>query len=147
VREKRSGRLAALMSRARRGSSAVTRGGGYGRLDWQKARDYLSPVRSRWDLAILSNLDPEIGRRPKDILAAVHAQAEADQGISPQVLSGRLRQLERDGYVRHADLSEAPLRRLYYLLPPGIRLIDDLLTIVGQAHGGRSGASVARTGR
>ena len=36
----------------------------------------------RLDLAILSNLDPAIGRRPKDVLAAVNAQAETEYTLS-----------------------------------------------------------------
>jgi DNA-binding HxlR family transcriptional regulator len=84
----------------------------------------------------LSNLDPETGGRPKDVLVAVNAQTETDHTLTPQVLSARLRYLEQDGYVRHADSSAAPLRRVYYLLPQGKRLIDDLLAIVGPAGGG-----------
>jgi DNA-binding HxlR family transcriptional regulator len=78
----------------------------------------------------LSNLDPATGRRPKDVLVAVNAQAETEYTLSPQVLSARLRRLEEGGYVRHADSSAAPLRRLYYLSPDGTSLIDDLLAIV-----------------
>jgi DNA-binding HxlR family transcriptional regulator len=151
VRERRSGGLLALVRRAGRGSaggaSARNRAGepsaGYGQLDWQKAQEQLGPVRPRWDLAILSNLDPETGRRPKDVLAAVNAQAETEHVLSPQVLSARLRCLEQDGYVRHADSSAAPLRRVYYLLPRGTRLIDGLLVIVGPAGGHRGGAAAS----
>jgi DNA-binding HxlR family transcriptional regulator len=122
----------------RRGSpSAVQSGGratGYGRLDWQKTQEQLGPVRPRWDLAILSNLDQGTGRRPKDVLAAVNAQAETEYTLSPQVLSARLRYLEEGGYVRHTDSTAAPLRRLYYLSPDGASLIDDLIAIVGPAR-------------
>ena len=123
MRERRSKGLLALVRWAGRGSAgdtAVRHAGNpaarYGELDWQKAQEQLGPVRPRWDLAILSNLDPETGRRPKDILAAVNAQAETEHTLSPQVLSARLRYLEQDGYVRHEDSSAAPLRRVYYLL-------------------------------
>ena len=102
--------------------------------------------RPRWDLAILSNLDPKTGRRPKDVLAAVNAQAETEHILTPQVLSARLRCLEQDGYVRHADSSAAPLRRVYYLLPHGTRLINDLLAIVGPAGGPRGGAAASARG-
>jgi len=155
VRERRSGGLLALVRRAGRdstgGAAARHRAGGtsagYGQLDWRKAQEQLGPVRPRWDLAILSNLDPETGRRPKDVLAAVNAQAETEHILSPQVLSARLRCLEQDGYVRHADSSAAPLRRVYYLLPHGTRLIDDLLAIVGPAGGHRGGAAASARGR
>jgi DNA-binding HxlR family transcriptional regulator len=138
VRGMRSEALLALVRRSRRGSPSATRGSeratGYGRLDWQKTHEQLGPVRPRWDLAILSNLDPATGRRPKDVLAAVNAQAGTEYTLSPQVLSARLRYLEERGYVRHADSSAAPLRRLYYLSPNGANLIDDLLAIVGPAR-------------
>lgn len=135
MRGMRSGRLLALLRRSRRGSPSASgeRATGYGRLDWQKTQEQLGPVRPRWDLAILSNLDPATGRRPKDVLVAVNAQAETEYTLSPQVLSARLRHLEEEGYVRHADSSAAPLRRLYYLSPNGTSLIDDLLAIVGPA--------------
>ena len=144
MRKRRSGRFLALIRRAGHrstaGAAARHPGGepsaGCGQLDWQKAQERLGPVRSRWDLAILSNLDPETGGRPKDVLVAVNAQAETEHILSPQVLSARLRCLEQDGYLRHTDSSAAPLRRVYYLLPQGKRLIDDLLAIVGPAGGG-----------
>ena len=138
MRGPRSERLLALVRRSGRGSASAAQRGerasGYGRLDWQKTQEQLGPVRPRWDLAILSNLDPATGRRPKDVLAAVNAQAETEYTLSPQVLSARLRYLEEGGYVRHADSSAAPLRRLYYLSPNGTSLINDLLAIVGPAR-------------
>jgi DNA-binding HxlR family transcriptional regulator len=101
-----------------------------GRLDWRKAQAQLEPVRHRWDLAVLCNLDMDVGCRPADILAAVNVQAEAGRRLSPQVLSGRLRELERGGYISHEDLSVMPLNRVYFLEPPGARLIADLLVII-----------------
>jgi DNA-binding HxlR family transcriptional regulator len=103
-------------------------------LDWKKALAQLGPVRHRWDLGILCNLDPEAGHRPADVLAAINAQAEAGRKLSPQVLSGRLRELEQGGYVRHEDLSVMPLHRVYYLQVRGQRLIADLLVIIRSAH-------------
>lgn len=50
--------------------------------------------------------------------------------LSPQVLSGRLRELEQDGYVRHDDPSVMPLHRVYYLQPPGRVLITDLAKVI-----------------
>ena len=147
MRERRSQGLLALARWATRGpagDTAVCHAGNparYGALDWQKAQQQLSPVRPRWDLAIVSNLDPKTGRRPKDVLAAVNAQTETEHILTPQVLSARLRCLEQDGYVRHADSSAAPLRRVYYLLPHGTRLINDLLALVGPAGGHRGGAA------
>jgi DNA-binding HxlR family transcriptional regulator len=81
----------------------------------------------------LCNLDADAGCRPADILAGINAQAEAGRKLSPQVLSGRLRELEQGGYIRHVDLSVMPLHRVYYLQPPARRLIADLLIIVRSA--------------
>ena len=98
-------------------------------LDWRAVQAQLSPVRHRWDLAILCHLDDSVGCRPADLLAAINSEAENDRQLSPQVLSGRLRELERSGYVQHEDLSIMPLHRIYYLQPPGRALISDLLRI------------------
>jgi DNA-binding HxlR family transcriptional regulator len=105
-------------------------------LDWQQVQAHLGPVRHRWDLAILCNMDENAATRPAGLLAAINAQAGTGRQLSPQVLSGRLRELEQDGYVRHEDLSVIPLHRVYYLQPMGQRLIMDLSAIVRQA--GRS---------
>jgi DNA-binding HxlR family transcriptional regulator len=98
-------------------------------LDWRAVLAQLSPVRHRWDLAILCHLDGAAGRRPADLLAAINAEGVDGRRLSPQVLSGRLRELERDEYIRHEDLSVMPLHRLYYLQAPGQALISDLLRI------------------
>ena len=139
MRGKRSGELLARVRWPSRGGAAGTRGrpGDDGRLralDWQAALAQLGPVGTRWDLAILCNLDAAAGRRPAAILAAINAQAESGRQLSPQVLSGRLRELERRGYIRHEDLSRMPLHRVYFLQPPGQRLIADLVTIVRPVH-------------
>ena len=98
-------------------------------LDWHAVQAQLGPVRHRWDLAILCHLIKAAGRRPADLLVAINSEAKDGRQLSPQVLSGRLRELERDGYVRHEDLSLMPLHRVYYLQPPGQALISDLLRI------------------
>ena len=153
MRERRSQGLLALARWAARGpagDTAVCHAGNpaarYGALDWQKAQQQLSPVRPRWDLAIVSNLDPKTGRRPMDILAAINAQVETEHTLSPQVLSARLRYLEQDSYVRHEDSSAAPLRRVYYLLPRGTLLIDNLLAIVGSVGCDRGEAAASEGG-
>ena len=103
-------------------------------LDWRAVQAQLGPVRHRWDLAILCHLDDTVGCRPAELLAAINSEAENGRQLSPQVLSGRLRELERTGYVRHEDLSVMPLHRLYYLQPPGQALISDLLRIATPAQ-------------
>jgi DNA-binding HxlR family transcriptional regulator len=103
-------------------------------LDWRAAQARLRPVRHRWDLAILCNLDEAADRRPSAILVAVNSQSGPERQLSPQVLSGRLRELEQAGYVRHDDLSVIPLHRVYYLRSPARTLISDLARIIGPWH-------------
>ena len=147
MRERLSGRLMRIMRRQwhdgeggpqGRDGDREADGEGQGRtLDWTAAQARLAPVRHRWDLAILCNLDETQGRRPADLLAAVNSQAGVGRALSPQVLSGRLRELEHSGYVRHEDLTLTPLNRVYYLLPPGQALISHLSLIL--RLGGSSG--------
>ena len=94
----------------------------------------------------MCNLDADAGCRPADILAGINARAEAGRKLSPQVLSGRLRELEQSGYIRHEDLSVMPLHRVYYLQPPGGRLIADLLIIIRPAHEDSDGTPAAGRG-
>jgi DNA-binding HxlR family transcriptional regulator len=112
-------------------------------LDWMAVLARLGPVRHRWDLAIICNLDETAGRRPADLLAAINSQSAPERQLSPQVLSGRLRSLERDGYVRHVDLSVMPLHRVYFLQPPGVDLISDLLRITNSGSALPSQPTVA----
>ena len=126
-------RIAADWARRPGDGRSATRDGKRPRvLDWRKAQAQLGPVRTRWDLGILANLAVDDGCRPKDIVAAINAQAEG-RHLRPQVLSGRLRELEECGYVSHEDLSVIPLIRVYYLQPPGQRLIADLFSIIRPA--------------
>jgi DNA-binding HxlR family transcriptional regulator len=136
VRGRRSGNvLIRLPWPARNGRENTTVSGRNGSrargraLDWRAVLARLGPVRHRWDLAILCNLDEDTGRRPADLVEAINSQAGAGRQLSPQVLSGRLRTLEQDGYIRHEDLSVMPLHRAYYLRPRGRALLDDLSRI------------------
>jgi hypothetical protein len=43
-------------------------------LDWRAVQAQLTPVRHRWDLAILCNLAEDAGSRPAHILAAINAR-------------------------------------------------------------------------
>lgn len=112
-------------------------------LNWRVVQARLSPVRHRWDLAILCNLDATVGSRPADLLAAINSQAATGRRLSPQVLSGRLRDLEHGGYIRHVDLSVLPLHRVYYLQPPGQGLLSDLARITGPDHSVSEGTCAA----
>jgi len=94
-------------------------------LDWRDILARLTPVRHRWDLAILANLEAGIDR-PADLLQVINGQAGTGRQLSPQVLSGRLRRLEEAGYVGYAETSRIPRRRRYWLRPRGRRLLDAL---------------------
>jgi len=94
-------------------------------LDWRGILARLAPVRHRWDLAILANLERGI-ESPADLLEVINEQAGNGRQLSPQVLSGRLRRLEEAGYIRYAEISRVPRRRRYWLLPRGRRLLDAL---------------------
>jgi DNA-binding HxlR family transcriptional regulator len=94
-------------------------------LDWRGVLARLAPVRHRWDLAILANLEGGTDR-PADLLQVINGQAGTGQQLSPQVLSGRLRRLEEAGYVGYAEISRIPRRRKYWLRPRGRRLLDAL---------------------
>lgn len=118
------------------GDAPGTPDGDSAHLDWRVAQARLDPLKHKWDLAILCNLEDGSGRRPKDLLVLINAQAGAERQLSPQVLSGRLRHLEQSGYVRHLDLSIMPLHRTYYLQPLGKALIRDLARIIGPARAG-----------
>jgi DNA-binding HxlR family transcriptional regulator len=91
----------------------------------------------------LCNLDETAGCRPADLLAAINSQAATGRQLSPQVLSGRLRDLEQGGYIRHVDLSLLPLHRVYYLQPPGQGLLSDLARITGPDQSVPEGACAA----
>ena len=94
-------------------------------LDWRDILTRLAPVRRRWDLAILANLEGGVDR-PADLLQVINGQAGTGQQLSPQVLSGRLRRLEESGYVGFAEISRIPRRRRYWLRPRGRRLLEAL---------------------
>ena len=132
--------------------------------DWPqltgRLRVVVTVVRHRWDLPILANLDGEQGTRPGDLVGAVNSQAgwwaqllgeacpQAGQvQLSPQVLSLRLRALERGGYVRHAEITRIPRVRLYFLLPKGLAALHSVRGLAPwdeRMPDRRSGASAGR---
>lgn len=99
-------------------------------LDWRVVLARLAPIRRRWDLAILANLDRGTGS-PAELLEVINGQAATGRQLSPQVLSGRLRRLGEAGYVGYAEVSRIPRRRRYWLLPRGRCLLDALVMLDG----------------
>jgi DNA-binding HxlR family transcriptional regulator len=95
-------------------------------VDWQKLRDRLAPVRTRWDLAVLANLaDGDRPVRPADLIKAINAQSR-DGEISWKVIEGRLRRLEAAGYVARQEVPHVPRETRYSLLARGRRLVAAL---------------------
>ena len=74
----------------------------------------LEKVGDRWSLQVVEAL-LEGSKRFGDLEAAV-------EGIAPNILSARLKHLERAGLVTSAAYSERPVRLEYALTPPGAEL-------------------------
>lgn len=105
----------------RRRSSASGGGG----VNWQLVLDVLTPVRPRWDLAILANL--EAGPvRPADLLREVNAQAGIRPPLTSKVLHDTLRRLIDEGYVRRREVARFPREVLYELTGTARRLLAEL---------------------
>jgi len=95
-------------------------------VDWQNLRDRLGPLRTRWDLAVLTNLADSDGPvRPADLIRAINAQSQDGQ-ISWKVLEARLRRLETAAYVRRQEVRHVPRETWYSLLSRGRRLVAAL---------------------
>ena len=93
----------------------------------------LASVGDRWTLLVVEVL-LEGPRRFNDLLAAIG-------GIAPNILSQRLRHLERQRLVVAQPYSERPPRSLYELTPAGRELAGAmrLLTDWGARHGEAGG--------
>jgi DNA-binding HxlR family transcriptional regulator len=87
-------------------------------------------VGDRWTLLVIEALMRGPGRFGE--LAA------ALDGIAPNVLTKRLRQLEADGVVRSAPYSSRPVRVVYELTDAGRELAGALALLAswGRRHGG-----------
>jgi DNA-binding HxlR family transcriptional regulator len=96
-------------------------------MNWRHLMVVLAPVRGRWDLAVLANLEQR-ETRPGDLIEAINAQAGNTDGhrISWKVLIDTLRRLEEEGYVGHREVSRLPRETRYWLLPSGRRLVAAL---------------------
>lgn len=107
--------------------STRTEAAGRPRVDWQNLMRQLTPLRRRWDLAVLSNLAAEgDGTRPADLIKTINAQARDGRQISWGVLEIRLRRLEASGYISRQEMSNRPRETRYWLLPLANRLIAAL---------------------
>jgi DNA-binding HxlR family transcriptional regulator len=88
----------------------------------------LEIVGDRWTLLIVRDLLPG-PRRFADLLASL-------PGVSPAVLSGRLRRLEAHGVISRTLYSERPRRASYALTPRGRELerVTGALAVWGARH-------------
>lgn len=114
-------------------------------LDWEGVKDRLNVLRHRWDLGIIANLAGPEPLTPSDLLEVINRQARRFELI-PQVLSLRLRALEKAGYIGHEDLSRIPTLRVFYLMPAGHRLLAELACLPRQPAGPRLPATRRETG-
>ncbi|MFN0030230.1 MAG: winged helix-turn-helix transcriptional regulator [Acidimicrobiales bacterium] len=96
----------------------------------------LAAVGDRWTLRIVHSLAAGPCRFGE--------LAEQLEGISPNILTGRLRQLERDGLLAAAPYSQRPLRLAYSLTDAGLQLQGAIALLAawgarqrGQADGPR----------
>jgi DNA-binding HxlR family transcriptional regulator len=96
-------------------------------VDWQNLMRQLTPLRRKWDLAVLSNLAAGgEGTRPAELIKAINAQARDGRQISWGVLENRLRRLEAAGYIARREMTNRPRETRYWLLPPAGRLVAAL---------------------
>jgi DNA-binding HxlR family transcriptional regulator len=112
-------------------------------LDWHAVQDRLAPVRQKWDLAILAALYWRDGLAPAQIAAVINSHAVPGEHLCQQVLSPRLAVLEAAGWVRHEDMLNRPLRRVYFLCPRGTALVEELSGEPGRAAAGPAAAARA----
>lgn len=96
----------------------------------------LERVGDRWTLMVVEGL-LEGARRFGDLQGAI-------AGIAPNVLSQRLKQLERDGIVRSRPYSQRPVRFEYELTEPGKELGGALRLLAqwGARHTAQPGAAL-----
>ena len=96
-------------------------------MDWQKLKRQLAPARREWDLAVLANLAADgDGTRPTDLIRTINAQVRDGRQLSWKVLEGRLRLLEKTGYVARQEIQNRPRETRYRLLPRALHLITAL---------------------
>ncbi|HVE76008.1 MAG TPA: helix-turn-helix domain-containing protein, partial [Actinomycetota bacterium] len=94
----------------------------------------LEAVGDRWSLALVEALmDGEM--RFNDLLETV-------EGIAPNILSTRLKKLEKDGIVRATPYSEKPLRLRYELTAAGKELAG-AVRLLAQWGSGRTSETEA----
>lgn len=93
----------------------------------------MAAVGDRWTLLVVSAL-LEGPRRFGDLLGDV-------QGLAPNILSRRLKHLEREGLVVTVPYSRRPLRVVYQLSASGSELAG-ALRLLAQWGAGRSGEAV-----
>jgi DNA-binding HxlR family transcriptional regulator len=105
------------------------------RFDNAALDDAVRRVGDRWTLRIVAALldgDRTFGELTEDVA-----------GIAPNILTARLRTLERDRLIAARPYQHHPVRMRYQLTVPGRRLADTVALLAGWGAR-RSGASPAR---
>ncbi|MEY3844328.1 MAG: hypothetical protein RL293_750 [Bacteroidota bacterium] len=85
-------------------------------------RDILSIASDKWSILIVLFIGGHKVLRFGDLKSLIH-------GISAKVLTERLRNLEKDGYLSRQVFPEVPVRVEYQLTPFGLRYLDKLIIL------------------
>lgn len=85
-------------------------------------RDILSTASDKWSILIILFIGGHKVLRFSDLKSLIH-------GISAKVLTERLRNLEKDGYLSRQVFPEVPLRVEYRLTAFGLRYLDKLIIL------------------
>ncbi|MEX2546484.1 MAG: helix-turn-helix domain-containing protein [Chloroflexota bacterium] len=96
----------------------------------------LGRVGDRWSFLVIESL-LEGPRRFNDLVAAL-------PGIAPNILTDRLRRLEREGVLIGRKYSERPARMAYELTGDGLELAGVLRLLAAWGAGGSAGAEGIR---
>ena len=96
----------------------------------------LARVGDRWSFLLVESL-LEGPRRFNDLTESV-------PGIAPNILTDRLRRLERDGVVVSRRYSDRPVRMEYSLTQDGLELAGVLRLLAAWGSGGAAGAEGLR---
>jgi DNA-binding HxlR family transcriptional regulator len=85
---------------------------GVNTVNWTDLTEFLDSVDGRWDLGILTNLEPG-PMRPKDLCKAINEQArDTGHALAPAVLNETLKTMRKEGLVvRHASAGFPPAVR------------------------------------
>jgi DNA-binding HxlR family transcriptional regulator len=121
--------------------AAQMRADGYQRSD--PAREIPALLGDRWTTLILLVLD--MGRWRHADLRRVLGRLAAEGRISQRVMTGKLRALERNGFVHREATADVPPKVSYQLTPVGRSLTGEARRLIAWVHAHRAEIDAART--